>query len=40
MLLRSDEWYAAASGFNVVPAFGKFIKPEVAAQVDLILRDV
>lgn len=32
LLLRSDEWYAFATDFAVVPAFGKFLRPMAAAQ--------
>jgi hypothetical protein len=32
LLLRSDEWYAAAFDFAVVPAFGKFLRPCAASQ--------
>jgi hypothetical protein len=32
LLLRSDEWFAAAAGFRIVPAFGKYLRPEVAAR--------
>lgn len=32
LLLRSDEWYAAAMGFAVVPAFGKLLRPDAAAR--------
>jgi hypothetical protein len=39
LLLRSDEWYAAAAEFAVVPAFGTLLRPSAAAQCCYLVDD-
>jgi hypothetical protein len=39
LLMRSDEWYAAAAEFAVVPAFGSFLRPDSASRCCFLVDD-
>jgi hypothetical protein len=39
LLMRSDEWYAFAADFAVVPAFGTFLRPDTASRCCFLVDD-
>lgn len=40
LLLRSDQWYEAATDYCVVPAFGQYLRPGIAARCCYFVGDV